>query len=227
MKEPEKPNRRQGSGIIFVISAPSGAGKTTLLREVVKQLPDLRFSISHTTRPPRANEERGKDYYFISPSEFEKMRSRGEFLEWTEVSGNRYGTAKTEISRRIAAGKDLLLDVDSRGAGKVLRELETVVLIYILPPSLRVLTRRLTGRGLDSPEVVRLRLANARKEMGESRWYHYLIVYDRVDEAVERLKAVIMAERCRRDKPAILRKMRILREESDGKNHRGRLLKKG
>jgi guanylate kinase len=226
MNEPEKP-RRTREGIVFVISAPSGAGKTTLLREVVKQLPGLQFSISHTTRPPRANEEPGKDYYFVSPPQFEKMMSRGEFLEWTEVSGKRYGTAKTEIRRLTARGKDLLLDVDSRGAGKVLKELKPVVLIYILPPSVRILTRRLTGRGLDSPEVVKLRLANARKEMGEARWYHYLIVNDRLDEAVERLKAVIMAERCRREKPAILRKMKILREESDGKNHRGRLSEKG
>ncbi len=212
--------------MIFVISAPSGAGKTTLLREVLKQLPGLQFSISHTTRPPRANEQPGKDYYFITSSEFDNMLNRGQFLESTEVSGNRYGTAKTEIKRLIARGEDLVLDVDSRGARKVLKEMKSVVLIYILPPSIKILTRRLVRRGLDPPQVVKLRLANMRKDMKEARWYHYLIINDSVEEAVEKLKAIVVAEQTRRDKPAILKKMRIVQEGSHGKNHRGRLLKK-
>jgi guanylate kinase len=196
-------------GLIFVISAPSGAGKTTLLREVMKQLPELQFSVSHTTRPPRANEKPGKDYYFINASVFRRMLTRGEFLEVTEVSGNHYGTARAEIEGRIARGKDILLDVDSRGAKRVLKEMKSVVLIYILPPSVRALKTRLFERNLDTPRIIRLRLANNRKEMKEARWYHYIIVNEKVEEAVERLKAIIIAERCRRDKPAILKKKKI------------------
>jgi len=209
---PKGVKRRKERGLIFVISAPSGAGKTTLLREVMKQLPDLQFSVSHTTRPPRANEKAGKDYYFITPSVFDRMLTRGEFLEWTEVSGNRYGTAQAEIERLIARGKDILLDVDSRGAKRVLKEMNPVVLIYILPPSARTLKRRLFERNLDAPRIIRLRLANIKREMKEALWYHYIIVNEKVEEAVEQLKAIIIAERCRRDKPAILNKKKINEE---------------
>jgi guanylate kinase len=209
MVTPGGVKRQKERGLIFVISAPSGAGKTTLLREVMKQVPDLQYSVSHTTRPRRANEQAGKDYYFIDPSLFQEMLTRGEFLEWTEVSGHRYGTARAEIEKLIARGKDILLDVDSRGARRVLKEMNPVVLIYILPPSVRILTRRLVQRNLDPPRIIRLRLANIRKEMKEARWYHYIIVNEKIEEAVERLKAVLIAERCRRDKAAILKKKKI------------------
>ena len=213
MVTPRRVKRRKGRGLIFVISAPSGAGKTTLLREVMKQVPDLQFSVSHTTRPRRANEQAGKDYHFITSTVFDRMLRRGGFLEWTEVSGNRYGTAKSDLERLIAKGKDLILDVDSRGARRIMEEMDPVVLIYILPPSINILTRRLSERNLDPPQMIRLRLANIKKEMKEAWWYHYLIINDKIEEAVEKLKAVITAERCRRDKPALLEKNKIVREE--------------
>jgi guanylate kinase len=212
MKTPKRAKGLKERGLIFVISAPSGAGKTTLLRKVMKQLPDLQFSVSYTTRPRRSNEQPGKDYHFVSPSVFDRMLRRGEFLEWTEVSGSCYGTAKPEIQRLISGGKDLILDIDSRGARKIMREMNPVVLIYILPPSIKTLTQRLVARNLDPPQIVKLRLANIRKEMKEAWWYHYLIINNHIEEAADKLKSIFIAERCRRDKPALLKKKKIVPE---------------
>ena len=194
----------KGEGLIFIISAPSGAGKTTLLRKVMEELPGLRFSVSYTTRPPRANEREGKDYHFISPSLFQKMVERDEFLEWAEVLGNRYGTARKNTHLLKSEGIDLILDIDTQGARRVVEQVEPAILIYVLPPSLESLQERLTKRGFDSPERIRFRLANAKRDMEEARWYHYVILNDRIEETVEKLKAIIMAERCRKKKNALL-----------------------
>jgi len=194
----------RGKGLFFVISAPSGTGKTTLVRKVMEELPDLHFSVSYTTRPPRTNEREGEDYYFVSLSVFQKMVERGEFLEWAEVLGNRYGTALTSVNDLASEGKDLILDIDTQGAKKVKEKVDRTVLIYILPPSLEALHERLVKRGLDSPEMIQLRLASARRDMEEAHWYHYLIVNDRIEDAIEKLKAIIIAERCRRIKDSIL-----------------------
>lgn len=191
-------------GLTFVISAPSGTGKTTLLRRVIEELPGLRFSISYTTRPPRANEREGIDYYFVTPSVFQKMVERGEFLEWAEVLGNRYGTARVNFETLKSEGIDLVLDIDTQGAKKVSEEMDHAVLIYILPPSLEILEQRLVKRGLDSPDIIRLRFAHARRDIGEAHWYHYVIVNERVEDTVEKLKAIIIAERCRKMKDSIL-----------------------
>jgi guanylate kinase len=196
----------KGEGLIFIISAPSGAGKTTLLRKVMRELPGLRFSVSYTTRPPRANEREGEDYHFISPSLFQKMVERNEFLEWAEVLGNRYGTARKNMDFLKSEGIDLILDIDTQGAKRVVEQIEPTVLIYVLPPSLESLQERLTKRGLDSPERIRFRLANAKRDMEEARWYHYVILNDRIEETVEKLKAIIIAERCRKNKNALLEK---------------------
>ncbi|NWF92035.1 MAG: guanylate kinase [Syntrophaceae bacterium] len=196
----------KGRGLIFVISAPSGTGKTTLVRAVLAELPGLDFSVSYTTRPPRANEQEGEDYHFVTPALFQKMIERGEFLEWAEVLGNRYGTPLVNVDHLAAKGIDLILDIDTQGAKKVLEKLNQAVLIYILPPSLDSLRERLVRRGLDSTEMVEMRLASAKKDMEEARWYHYLIVNERIEEAVEKLKAIIIAERCRKDKALILGK---------------------
>ncbi|MFB3884321.1 MAG: guanylate kinase [Thermodesulfobacteriota bacterium] len=207
-------------GLVFVISAPSGAGKTTLVRAVMKQLPNLHFSISYTTRTPRANEREGEDYYFVSPSLFQKMVERDEFLEWAEVLGNRYGTALATIKDLSLKGIDLILDIDTQGARKILERVEQTVLIYILPPSVEALRERLVKRGLDSPEMIQLRLAGARKDVEEAHWYHYVIVNDKVEDAIEKLKAIIVAERCRKLKSSILEKKKREWEERHGKNYR-------
>jgi guanylate kinase len=194
----------KGRGLTFVFSAPSGTGKTTLLRRVIEELPGLRFSISYTTRPPRANEREGIDYYFVTPSVFQKMVERGEFLEWAEVLGNRYGTARVNFETLKSEGIDLVLDIDTQGAKKVSEEMDHSVLIYILPPSLEILEQRLVKRGLDSPDIIKLRLAHARRDIGEAHGYHYVVVNERIEDTVEKLKAIIIAERCRKMKDSIL-----------------------
>lgn len=207
-------------GLVFVISAPSGTGKTTLVRGVMEKLPDLHFSVSYTTRAPRAKEREGEDYYFVSPSVFQKMVERGEFLEWAEVLGNRYGTALASVSQLASKGMDLILDIDTQGAKKVMEKVDQTILIYILPPSLKALRERMVKRGLDSSEMIQLRLASARKDMEEAHWYHYLIVNERIEDAIEKLKAIIIAERCRKVKDSILEEKKREWEEHHGKNYR-------
>jgi guanylate kinase len=210
-------------GLVFVISAPSGTGKTTLLKKLMESLPDLRFSISYTTRLPRTGEREGEDYRFISPERFQKMLEGDEFLEWAEVVGNRYGTGKADIERLSAEGIDLLLDIDTQGARKVKERLNRCVLVFILPPSFESLRARLLARGLDPQEVIRSRLASARAEIRQAHRYDYVIVNDRVEQAAETLKAIIVAERSRRNKDRILKEKQKEWEEEYGKNHRGRL----
>ena len=206
----------KGEGLIFIISAPSGAGKTTLLRRVMEELSGLRFSVSYTTRPQRANERDGEDYHFISPSLFQKMVDRDEFLEWAEVLGNRYGTARKNMHLLKSEGIDLILDIDTQGAKQVVEQIEPAILIYILPPSLESLQERLTKRGLDSLERIRFRLANARRDMEDAHGYHYVILNDRIEETVEKLKAIIVAERCRKRKNALLEEKMKHWEEPHG-----------
>ena len=208
--------REKGEGLIFIISAPSGAGKTTLLRRVMEELPGLRFSVSYTTRSPRANEREGEDYHFISPSIFQKMVEQNEFLEWAEVLGNRYGTARENLNLLKSEGVDLILDIDTQGAKRVVEQIEPTILIYIFPPSLESLQERLTKRGFDSPERIGFRLANAKRDMEEARWYHYVILNDRIEETVEKLKAIIIAERCRKKKNGLLEEKMKQWEEPHG-----------
>jgi guanylate kinase len=193
-----------GRGLVFVVSAPSGAGKTTLVRKVMKEVPGLRFSVSCTTRLPRSNERDGEDYHFVSPSVFQRMVEDGQFLEWAEVLGNRYGTPLVDIQRLKSERVDLILDIDTQGARKVKEKVDSAVLIYIFPPSIKQLEDRLVNRGLDSPHMIKFRLASAGKEIGEAHWYHYVIVNEKIEEAVEKLKAIIVAERCREEKNLIL-----------------------
>jgi guanylate kinase len=185
----------------------------------MEQLPDLRFSVSYTTRSPRANEREGEDYYFVSPSVFQKMVERGEFLEWAEVLGNRYGTALASVDHLASKGMDLILDIDTQGAKKVREKVEQTVLIYILPPSLEALRDRLVKRGLDSPEMIQLRLTSARRDIEEAHWYQYLIVNERIEDAIEKLKAIIIAERCRKVKDSVLGEKMREWEERHGKNY--------
>lgn len=212
----EREMNEKGVGLIFIISAPSGTGKTTLVKEVIQQLPGLRFSVSFTTRLPRPDEREGEDYHFVSHSAFQRMVDKNEFLEWAEVLGNRYGTPRPDLKKMEMEGVDLLLDIDTQGAKKVVKEISQPVLIYLLPPSLRVLKERLINRGGDSLERVKFRLSSARRDMEEAYGYQYVIVNDRIEDALEKLKSIILAERCRRGKNVILEANMKQWEEKDG-----------
>jgi guanylate kinase len=205
-----------GRGLVFVISAPSGTGKTTLVKEVIQQLPGLQFSVSFTTRLPRPNEREGEDYHFVSHAVFQRMVEKNEFLEWAEVLGNRYGTPRPDLKKLESEGIDLILDVDTQGAKKAMKEIDQPILIYLLPPSLKVLRERLLNRGVDSLEMVKFRLSNARKDIEEAYWYHYVVVNDRIGDAIEKLKSIIISERCRRNKNLIIEENKRQWEEKDG-----------
>ena len=184
-------------GILFIISAPSGAGKTTLCKEVVDIFKNLRHSVSYTTRSPRPGEVHGRDYIFVSPAEFERMISAGEFAEWAEVHGNLYGTAIKTLDEYRTQGIDVILDIDCQGARQLKERYGEGVFIFILPPSFHELRRRLDIRNSDSDEVKERRIRNAADEIKELGWYDYIIVNDVFSKAVEELKSVLIAEQCR------------------------------
>ncbi|RNC68863.1 MAG: guanylate kinase [Desulfuromonadales bacterium] len=184
-------------GVLYIISAPSGAGKTTLCRELIDIFPYLRHSVSYTTRHPRPGEVHGKDYFFISKDEFNRMVEAGEFAEWAEVHGNCYGTSITTLEECRTAGVDLILDIDIQGARQLKLRYQGGVFIFILPPSFEELHRRLNGRSSDSDEVISRRIDAAAGEIRESRWYDYIIVNDQFPRAVEELKSIVIAEQCR------------------------------
>lgn len=181
-------------GIIFVISAPSGTGKTSLCKEIIDIFPTLRHSVSYTTRPLRAGEKNGIDYHFVSDEIFSAMVGRGDFAEWAEVHGNRYGTAIATLKEAAAAGQDILLDIDCQGAAQLKKNWRQGVFIFILPPSFEELQRRLLGRNTDSVEVIARRTANARDEVRQATWYDYLVINDDFALALEQLRAVIVSE---------------------------------
>ena len=184
-------------GVLYVISAPSGAGKTTLCKEIIDIFPNLRHSVSYTTRPPRAAEVHGRDYFFVGLEEFSRMASAGEFAEWAEVHDNLYGTSLATLKESRAQGIDLILDIDCQGARQLKERFEGGVYIFVLPPSVEELRRRLDNRSSDTAEVIERRISNAAGEIKEARWYDYIIVNDKFNEAVEQLKSVLIAEQCR------------------------------
>lgn len=181
-------------GIIFVISAPSGTGKTTLCEKLLKLLPDLKLSISHTTRKPRNGERNGIDYYFIDKETFKKMIDTDEFVEWAEVYGNFYGTSKKAINSLISNGYDILLDIDTKGAKNIKKLYPDSVLIFILPPSLDELERRLINRNEDK-NVIKLRLSKASQEISQYKFYDYVVINDNIEQASSNLLCIIHAER--------------------------------
>jgi len=181
-------------GILFIISAPSGAGKTSLTRELLDIFPDIRQSISFTTRKPRPGDIEGKDYFFIDNNQFNKMISDSEFAEWAEVHGNFYGTAIKTLEESRKAGNDIILDIDCQGARILKDKGIRGVNIFILPPSWDELRKRLVDRGTDSIEVIEKRIKNGVNEVKEAIWYDYVIINDNMDKAVETLKAIIIAE---------------------------------
>jgi guanylate kinase len=185
-------------GLLLVISAPSGCGKTTIVNRVMNNLPGLVFSISHTTRQPRPAEIDGKDYHFVDNATFAQIRDRqpSGFLEWANVHGNLYGTSVEEVDRHQQAGCDVILDIDVQGAAQVMSRSNPVT-IFIAPPSWQELERRLRGRGTENEATLLRRLDNARKELECAVSYDYLIINDRLDEAVETFRSIIIAERSR------------------------------
>ena len=187
-------------GLLIVISAPSGTGKTTLCHMLLKEFKDLEFSISYTTRKPREGEVNGKDYFFVNKETFQKMIDEGDFLEWAEVYGNFYGTSKSQILRALNEGKDILLDIDTQGALNVKENFPEAVLIFILPPSLEELERRLRNRGTDDEETIKKRLRIAREEIKKALLYDYLIINDNLEVAFEKLKSIITAEKCKTER---------------------------
>lgn len=180
-------------GIALVISAPSGAGKTTLLQRLLREFPQFGYSISCTTRQPRQGEVDGKDYVFLSREEFEQRRAQGYFAEWAEVHGNLYGTPLAPVQDSLQRGQDVLFDIDVQGAAQLKLSLAEAVFIFILPPSMTELERRLRSRALDDEATIERRMANARQEMLESRWYDALVINDDLDTAYDALRSVFVA----------------------------------
>jgi guanylate kinase len=185
------------SGCLFILSAPSGAGKTTLSRAVLERFSGLRYSVSHTTRQPRCNEREGIDYHFIDTEEFEKGIAQGRWAEWAKVHGHFYGTSAPMLERWMKEKNDVLLDIDVQGALQLMASYPSCVSIFIMPPSLEVLRQRLCERGADDDQSIALRLKNAEEEMLQKDRYRYVIVNDRLADAVESLAQIIQKHRAR------------------------------
>jgi len=184
--------------VVYIISAPSGSGKSTLVNELRKIVPGLDFSISYTTRRPRGSEQNGREYFFVPREDFDEMRKRNEFLEHAEVFGNCYGTAKRFLEEAHQHGHDLLLDIDVQGAAQIKKQIPDAVSIFILPPDRKTLELRLRRRSLDAEEVIQRRLVTASKEIENYSNYDYILVNDRLEESIDELKDVVVAERLRR-----------------------------
>ena len=189
-----------GQGMLVVVSSPSGGGKGTLIRRALTIVPNLGYSVSFTTRPPREGEVDGSDYHFVSVERFEQMEAEGAFLEWAVVHGNLYGTSHLEIERELKEGHDIILEIDVQGAASVRRLAPEAISVFILPPSLEVLRARLLRRGSEHPEELALRLRNARSEVEHYREFKYVVVNDDAERAAGLLAAIIHAERARRER---------------------------
>ena len=184
-------------GLLLVISAPSGGGKSAVLRRLLEQEPNLDYSVSATSRPPRTDEVDGKDYDFVSRERFEELAREDVFYEWAEVHGNLYGTRSDTIDKALEAGKNVTLDIDVQGGLSVKFRSPDSVLVFLMPPAFEVLEQRLRGRGSDAEEDIRLRLENARREMIYWRQYNYVVVNDDLEETVEAVRGILHAERRR------------------------------
>jgi guanylate kinase len=189
-------------GTVFVLSAPSGAGKSTLAKRLLASVPDLRFSVSFTTRKPRPGEVDGRDYVFVDDATFDRMLAEQGFVEWVQVYANRYGTGKAWLQEQLDMGRDILLDIETVGARNVKAALPEAVMIFLLPPSAEELARRLRGRGDTDERQISLRMGHARHELEQFPAYDHLVVNDDLEAAFRSLEAIILAERSRRDRMA-------------------------
>ena len=183
---------------VYIISAPSGSGKSTLVNELRKLVPNLDFSISYTTRRPRGSEQNGREYFFVPIQDFEEMIARGEFLEYANVFGNYYGTARRFLEQAQQSRRDLLLDIDVQGAAQIKRKITDAVSVFILPPDKKTLEWRLRNRSLDAEDVIQRRLLTAAKEIENYHNYDYILINDRLEESIDELKAIVLSERLRR-----------------------------
>ena len=188
------------TGLLIVISAPSGAGKTSICQKLLDLYPNLRFSVSHTTRAPRPGEEDGTDYHFVSEQSFREMIARGEFIEWVENFGYIYGTSKKAVEDCLREGHDLIVDVEPRGAKKLHEIYPGGAFVFILPPSMVELRKRLQDRGFESEEAINARLSRAEEEIKEVVWYNYIVFNECLDEAIDQLRSIYIAEKSRRER---------------------------
>jgi len=184
------------SGKLFVISAPSGTGKSTILMAVRQRVPGLGYSISHTTRKPRGNERNGIDYHFVDDRTFTKMIDQGDLVEWAKVYDNFYGTSSSNLQDQTASGLDVLMDVDIQGGRNIKKRFPDSVLIFLLPPSLEELERRLRKRGTDDEPVIESRMEMAADDIKNCVWYDYIIVNDKLEPAIDEAQSIIVSERC-------------------------------
>jgi guanylate kinase len=198
----------------LILSSPSGGGKTTIARMLQRRRSDIGYSVSCTTRAPRPNEVHGRDYYFLSREEFERLRAEGEFAESAEVHGNLYGTLRSEIERVLAEGKHVVMDIDVQGARQFAEAFPESVLVFILPPSVEALVERLRARNTESAAALARRLRGARDELRAASSYHYVVVHDDLERAVQQVSAVVDAEMVRHERlPEFERTVRALVEE--------------
>ncbi|MHB1405504.1 MAG: guanylate kinase [Desulfitobacteriaceae bacterium] len=184
-------------GLLVVLSGPSGAGKGTLCRELLRQEPNIQYSVSATTRQPRPAEIEGIHYFFRTKAEFEGMIAKGELLEWAEFCGNYYGTPIFAMEQALSAGKDVILEIETKGALQVKKRIPHGLFIFVAPPSLEALSERIHKRGTEAEEVIAKRLATARQEIKLVTEYDYVVVNDEVPAAVHRLRSILVAEKCR------------------------------
>jgi guanylate kinase len=184
------------SGQLFVISAPSGAGKSTILMAVRQRLTGLGYSISHTTRKPRGNEKNGIDYHFVDDQTFTKMTDEGDLVEWAKVYDNFYGTSSSGLQDLTDSGLDVLMDVDIQGGRNIKNRFPDSILIFLLPPSLEELERRLRKRGTDDEPVIESRMEMAADHIKNCVWYDYIIVNDKLETAIDEAQSIIVSERC-------------------------------
>jgi guanylate kinase len=189
-----------GRGMLIVVSSPSGGGKGTLIDRVLKTVPGVSYSVSYTTRAPRGTEQDGREYFFVATAVFEEMIGRGEFLEWANVYGYLYGTSRTQVERQLAAGHDIILEIDVQGAASIRDQIDDAISIFILPPSFELLRQRLVTRGTDSPADLERRLRGAPAEVEQHQNFQYVILNDDINRASQQLAAVIYAERARRER---------------------------
>jgi guanylate kinase len=197
MKKPETEAAPKRHGNLFVVTGPSGVGKGTVRKRLLEAVPDILRSVSVTTREKRVGEVEAEDYFFKTAEEFHEMRHHNELMEWAEFAGALYGTPRAWVEEQLRAGRDVLLEIEVQGAKQIRERFPSSVLIFLSPPSIEALAARLTGRATETPEKIALRLSKASLEMTQKHLFHFEVVNDNIDEAVNNLVHIIYAERCR------------------------------